>query len=283
MAKKAVLIGINRYRIPGADLRGCVPDVNNMSSLIQKLYGFDAADITMLTDLAATKKAMQDAISGLVAGGKRGDVLLLHYSGHGSNVPDDNGDETDDHRDEILCPTDLDWNDTLRDDWLRSVFDGLRDGVNLTVITDSCHSGTATREIAPPDAPIIERYLPSPWDLLDAESGRVLRGTTRGTLHRSSAADRDAHDVVVVDDMPEVLVSGCRADQTSADAAIAGGFAGALTYNLVESITDSTAPLSYRELHEATCKKLKRGRYEQVPQLEGSKARLDQPFLSPLD
>ena len=83
--------------------------------------------------------------------------------------------------------------------------------------------------------------------------------------------------------MPEVLVSGCRADQTSADAAIAGGFAGALTYNLVESITDSTAPLSYRELHEATCTKLKRGRYEQVPQLEGSKARLDQPFLSPLD
>ena len=283
MAKKAVLIGINRYRIPGADLRGCVPDVKNMSNLLQNLYGFDAADITMLTDLAATKKAMQEAIEGLVAGGKRGDVLLLHYSGHGSNVPDDNGDEEDDNRDEILCPTDLDWNDTLRDDWLRSVFDGLRDGVNLTVITDSCHSGTVTRAIEPPDAPIIERYLPSPWDLLEAESGRSLRGTTRGTLHRSSASDRGVHDIVVVDDMPEVLVSGCRADQTSADAAIAGGFAGALTYNLVESITDSTAPLSYRELHEATCAKLKRGRYEQVPQLEGSKARLDQPFLSPLD
>jgi metacaspase-1 len=283
MAKKAVLIGINRYGIPGADLRGCVPDVKNMSNLLQKLYGFDAADISMLTDLAATKKAMQEAISGLVAGGKRGDVLLLHYSGHGSNVPDDNGDEKDDHRDEILCPTDLDWKDTLRDDWLRSVFDGLRAGVNLTVITDSCHSGTVTRAVEPPDAPIIERYLPSPWDLLDVESGRSLRGTTRGTLHRSSASDRDAHDIVVVDDMPEVLVAGCRADQTSADAAIAGGFAGALTYNLVESINESTAPLSYRELHAATCAKLKRGRYEQVPQLEGSKARLDQPFLSPLD
>ena len=80
-----------------------------------------------------------------------------------------------------------------------------------------------------------------------------------------------------------MLISGCRADQTSADAAIGGGFAGALTYNLVEALTESAAPLSYRELHDQTCAKLKRGRYEQIPQLEGSEARLDQPFLSPLE
>ena len=63
----------------------------------------------------------------------------------------------------------------------------------------------------------------------------------------------------------------------------AAGFAGALTHSLVEAITESTEPLSYRELHDKTCAKLKRGRFEQVPQLEGNKARLDQPFLSPLD
>ena len=56
-------------------------------------------------------------------GGRRGDVLLVHYSGHGSNVPDNDGDEAD-GRDEILCPTDLDWKDPLRDDWLRKTFDG---------------------------------------------------------------------------------------------------------------------------------------------------------------
>ena len=50
---------------------------------------------------------------------KKGDVALLHYSGHGSNVPDDNSDEAD-GRDEILCPADLDWDDPLRDDWLRT-------------------------------------------------------------------------------------------------------------------------------------------------------------------
>ena len=164
MAKKAVLIGINRYRIPGADLRGCVPDVKNMSKVLQRNYGFDAGDICMLTDFAATKGAIQEAITGLVSGGRRGDVLVLHYFGHGSNVPDDNSDEAD-NRDEILCPTDLDWYDTLRDDWLRGVFDSLKDGVSLTMISDSCHSGTFTRAVEPPDAPVIERYLPSPWDI----------------------------------------------------------------------------------------------------------------------
>src|SRR4029079_10464078 len=134
----------------------------------------EAGDISMLTDFDATKKAIEEAISRLVSGAKRGDVLLLHYSGHGSNVPDDNNRDEPDNRDEILCPTDLDWYDPLRDDWLRSVFDGLSAGVSLTVITDCCHSGTITRAIEPPDAPIIERYLPSPWDLVAVESGRSL-------------------------------------------------------------------------------------------------------------
>ena len=185
MAKKAVLVGVNRYRIPGSDLRGCVPDVKNMSRLIQGQYGFDASDITMLTDFDATKKAMEEAITGMVSGAKRGDVLLLHFSGHGSNVPDDNDEEAD-NRDEILCPTDLDWYDPFRDDWLRNVFDGLSAGVSLTMISDSCHSGTVTRAIEPPDAPLLERYLPSPWDLATVESGRDL--IVRKTRRAGSAA-----------------------------------------------------------------------------------------------
>src|SRR5688572_25400270 len=116
MAKKAVLIGINRYRMPGADLRGCVNDVNNLQSVLTGHYGFVKSDIKVLTDFDATKKAMQAAIRTLITNAKKGDVLLLHYSGHGSNVPDKDGDEAD-KRDEILCPTDLDWKDPLTDDW----------------------------------------------------------------------------------------------------------------------------------------------------------------------
>ena len=76
MTKRALLIGINRYRIPGADLRGCVNDVVNMQSVLTTLYGFAKKDITTLVDYDATKKNMQAAIKALVASGKKGDVLL---------------------------------------------------------------------------------------------------------------------------------------------------------------------------------------------------------------
>src|SRR5262245_16617541 len=100
MAKRAFLVGINRYRIPGADLRGCVNDVKDLGATLVEFHGFKKSDITMVTDLAATKKAMQAGISALLRASKKGDVAVVHYSGHGSNVPDDNRDEAD-SRDEI--------------------------------------------------------------------------------------------------------------------------------------------------------------------------------------
>jgi hypothetical protein len=280
MAKKAALIGINRYRIPGADLRGCVNDVNNMKAVLTQLYGFASKDLVMLTDYAATTKAMQAAISKLVKEAKAGDVLLLHYSGHGSNVPDNDGDEAD-HRDEILCPTDLDWKKPLTDDWLRQTFTRLPAGVSFTVIMDCCHSGTNTRVIQQPDAERVQRFLPSPWDLVAAESGRKLRGKVRGTVRASTPAQRRKRDVVAVD-IPEVLITGCRDTQTSADAYIGGSYNGALTYCMVETLRAGAGKLTYRQLHQGTIKRLKQGKYDQAPQLEGRAENFDRPFLSPL-
>jgi hypothetical protein len=80
-----------------------------------------------------------------------------------------------------------------------------------------------------------------------------------------------------------VLLTGCRTDQTSAGAMIHGSFNGALTYNLVVAIGDAKDELSYRQLHDATTAKLKRGRFDQVSQSQGAKNRLNQPFLSPIE
>jgi hypothetical protein len=278
MARRALLIGINRYRIPGADLRGCVNDVKNMRRTLVKYCGFKARDIRVLTDFGATKKAMQAAIATLVAKGRKGDVLYVHYSGHGSNVPDRNGDEAD-RRDEILCPTDLDWKDPLADDWLRTTFNKLKPGVRLTVVMDCCHSGTNTRAIASPDAPVINRYLPSPWDIMAQESRRRLRGTVKGTLRKSRRAARRRSDVLEAN-IGEVLITGCRDTQTSADAYIGGSYNGALTYSLVAAIREAKGKLSNRELHAKTLAKLKQQDFDQVPQLEARKPAFDRPFLA---
>jgi hypothetical protein len=279
MGKKALLIGVNRYKIPGADLRGCVNDVKNLQAVLTQMYGFASKDIAVLTDFAATTKAMQAAASKLVSDARKGDVLLLHYSGHGSNVPDASGDEAD-RRDEILCPTDLDWKKPFLDDWLRKTLNRLRAGVSLTVIMDCCHSGSNTRVFLPPDAPRIPRYLPSPWDLIAAESGRKLRGRVQGSLRESSPAKRRKKDIVDVA-IPELLITGCRDTQTSADAYLGGTYNGALTYSLVETLKDAGGTISYRQLHERTIKRLKQGAFDQVPQLEGRAAKFDRPFLAP--
>jgi metacaspase-1 len=276
MAKRALLIGINKYQIAGADLRGCVNDVKDLSAALVEFYDFKKQDVTQLLDGAATQKAMKDGIKTLLRGAKKGDVLVLHYSGHGSNVPDDakNRDEAD-GRDEILCPTDLNWDDPLRDDWLRTTFDSLPAGVNFTIVMDCCHSGTNTRAIEPPDVKVKQRYLPSPWGLAAAESGRSLPKKVTGGLRRSGRSSRKTKDIVNAE-LPEVLITGCRDTQTSADAFINGRFNGALTFALVDAIRKGKGRLTYRQLHDRATAVLKARKFEQVPQLEGQTSRFDQ-------
>ena len=278
MAKRALLIGINKYQIAGADLRGCVNDVQDLSAALIECYGFKKSDMTILTDGAATKKAMQTGIKNLVRDSKKGDVAILHYSGHGSNVPDDNRDEAD-GRDEILCPTNLDWDDPFRDDWLRTTFDGLRAGVSFNVIMDCCHSGTNTRAILPPDAPVKERYLPSPWGLRDVESGRDLPRKVSSELRRSSRAARKTKDIVNAG-LPEILITGCRDTQTSADAFINGRYNGALTFALVDAMQKGKGKITYKDLHDRASAVLKAKKFDQVPQLEGQTARFNQLLFS---
>jgi hypothetical protein len=278
MAKQALLIGINRYQFSGSDLRGCVNDVRNLEKVLTTYCGFSAQNITTLIDAQATKKAMQSAIQKLIVSGEESDVLLLHYSGHGSNIPDNQGDEAD-HRDEIYCPTNLDWADPLRDDWLRRTLNKLRAGVSLTVIIDCCHSGTITRAITPPDASIKERFLPCPLDIMAVESGRKLGGTLRAQLGTAPRGRKRESDVVHTD-IREMLITGCRDTQTAADAQIDGTFNGAFTYYLVESIREAEGKLTYRELHERTTAKLRLNDFDQVPQLEGRRISFDRFFLT---
>ena len=82
--------------------------------------------------------------------------------------------------------------------------------------------------------------------------------------------------------MPELLITGCRSTQTSADATIGNTYNGALTYNLAAAINARKGKLTYKELHALTFQALKKGRFDQVPQVEGRATSFDLPFLSPI-
>ena len=80
--------------------------------------------------------------------------------------------------------------------------------------------------------------------------------------------------------LPEVLITGCRDTQTSADAFINGRYNGALTFALVDAIRKTKGRLTYRQFHDRAAAVLKARKFEQVPQLEGRTSRFDAPLFS---
>lgn len=112
MTKRAVLIGCN-YPGTKAELKGCINDVRRMHRCLLDRYGFPAEHIVVLMDTEGgphaqpTGKNIRAALSDLVASAKSGDVLFVHYSGHGTRLPAGTGDDDDTGYDECIVPTDM--------------------------------------------------------------------------------------------------------------------------------------------------------------------------------
>ena len=275
MARKALLVGLNRYPDPANTLQGCVNDVRQIRALLEGHFDFSRPeDVRVLLDQQATTAAIRSGLAWLVAGARPGDVLVFHYSGHGSQVPDRDGDETTDSLDEIICPYDLDWDDPIADDDLYAAVRHLPAGVALTVVLDCCHSGTGLREPGGSGA-VRPKFLTHPAAVPGTRGGSLrdrrkpLERRVRRIGRRAAAAGA-------------VLVAGCRADQSSADAFIAGAYHGALSYFLCRALAESAYEVSYTRLVRRVRASLRAHGFEQDPQLEGPAALLQSDVFSPL-
>lgn len=145
--KRALLVGIN-YTGTDSALNGCINDISNINKfLLENVSGYSKDSITVLTDdpksqVKPTKENMENNIKKFVAGCKSGDTLFFYYSGHGSQLNDNNGDESD-GKDSVLVPLDYQKSGVIRDDWLfTNMVNCLPAGVLLWTFTDCCHSGT---------------------------------------------------------------------------------------------------------------------------------------------
>ena len=146
--RKALLIGINYFGQRG-QLRGCINDVKNMSTYLNQNFGYAREDMVILTDdqqnpmSQPTKANLLRAMHWLVKDARQNDSLFFHYSGHGGQTPDLDGDEEDGY-DEVIYPVDFRTQGHIVDDELhRIMVKTLPPGVRLTAIFDSCHSGSA--------------------------------------------------------------------------------------------------------------------------------------------
>jgi hypothetical protein len=243
-------IGVNNYPGSKNDLRGCVNDATGWAVFLKTKHGFQT---TSLLDRQATYKNVAKAMRKIVSEAVEGSHIVITFSGHGTNVRDVSGDEVD-KRDEALCLYDK----LLLDDELRKILDALPKGARLTFISDSCHSGTVTRSflstLGDEDSPV-PRYLP-PDD--DEEAFEI-------------APKSVTKKIFTPEDMNEVLITGCRANEFSYDARINGKFQGAMSHFALKTLY-ANPDCTYDEFYAILKKSLPSRHYPQTPQLEGSSA-----------
>jgi len=261
--KRALFIGINDYQnVP--DLRGANNDVDLISSILVQRYGYLPENITRVHDRDATREGILAALRNLVESSGPNDSLYIHYSGHGSQVPDGNGDEPADGFDETLVPHDgrspsiAD----ITDDELAEILESLP-AANVVVVLDSCHSGTATRG----DLAVVSRWVPP---------------DSRASLYQTPVQTRK---VVEVLGERHTLITASASDQLALDGPVDGRPHGLFSYSLGRALSTSDTDVTAREAINSIESELERLKAQlglrnmPEPQLEAPPHRLDEPLM----
>ncbi|KAG0070257.1 Ca(2+)-dependent cysteine protease, partial [Podila epicladia] len=283
--KRALFIGINYFRQRN-ELRGCINDVRNIKAFLMRQYGFMEADCITLTDdqkdptRIPTKANMIAAMQWLVRDARPNDSFFFHFSGHGGQTRDLDGDE-EDGCDETIYPVDHERAGTIVDDTLHALMvRPLPAGCRLTAVMDCCHSGSAM------DLPYIystsgqlkeatvmgdvgsglanagKSYLMGDLNgVIKGLSGIGKRVTNPGGRQKALREKSSPADVV--------MFSGCKDTQTSADAHEQGfGMTGALSFSLISSLSQNPRQTYLQLLN--SIRDILRAKYSQKPQLSSS-------------
>jgi len=259
--KYALLVGIDVYNDPKVGLQGCVADALQIKSVLLD-RGFNENNIVLLTNEKATKNNILTELDKMITASVKGDELVFHFSGHGSQVPDINGDEVD-KLDEVLIPHDFNWDGGyIVDDEIAAIFKKLPMGVFLSMISDSCHSGTISKDLN-----TMERFIVPPQEFLQAIF------TTKNLITNSIGRREDGRP------QRHVLLSGCKSTQTSMSVIIDNNWHGILTYSFVATLSEDD---SWTSAYSKTVSKLKSLGYEQDPQLTGEKDLLNRKVFGGL-
>ncbi|KDQ55377.1 hypothetical protein JAAARDRAFT_334383 [Jaapia argillacea MUCL 33604] len=196
-----------------------------------------------------TKHNMLAAMQWLVRDAKRGDSLFIHYSGHGGQSRDLDGDEVSGY-DDVIFPVDSEVNGDITDDELNATLARpLPAGCRLTALFDSCHSGS----------------------ILDLDYGydSQARPSRSYVTEKFRGLKASAGEVV--------CWSGSVDSGTSADTVEGGVAVGAMSYTFIQQLKQQPN-ISYAELLESVGGILRK-QFKQQPQISTSlRMDLNRPF-----
>lgn len=233
--KRALLVGIN-YKGTSNELGGCINDVLATKKLLIEKYSYQEDNILLLTDDTVLKPTAANILRGwkwllssspvrdfsrsryTAFGSRDKPILFFHYSGHGSQVRDCNGDE-EDGLDETICPVDFMTAGMISDDLIRSEL-AARVPLNgkLFALIDACHS----------------------------ESSFDLLWTVKVASNNSFSLNRVGNYLSTAGDV--TMISGCQDFDTSADIVAEGKGQGALTYAFLSVLKAANYNITYDEL-----------------------------------
>ncbi|MEI6765095.1 MAG: caspase family protein [Bacteroidota bacterium] len=224
--KTALIIGIDMYKPADpqlastrggwTNLDGCVNDAEAIKEIIKGRFGFEEKNITTVYNQDAKRERLIAEFQKLIDNAKKGDIIFIYYAGHGSQVYNSLSTEASgDKYDETIVPADM---IDIRDKEFAAIFNKLIDkGAILTLIFDSCHSGSIARGNSVPDVAKTRHINGSEVDAKDASSPQLPED--RGALVLSAA-------------QPEQLAKEAKDDN--------GNPHGAFTVALIKALSSSS-------------------------------------------
>jgi hypothetical protein len=245
-------IGLNsvdptHYNGWSGDLRGCEFDAKDMEA-IAKSSGFN-------TKILLTKEATSaNVIAGIKDAAKKlkkDDIFFLTNSSHGGQVPDTHHEE-DDAKDETWVLYDR----QLVDDELFALWGGFKPGVRIIVLSDSCHSGSSTRD-AMMDALVPMLADNGVVDKNEARNKNMPRDVEDATYEANKdlydkIQDKNAAGDTVEPGASVLLISGCQDNQVSLD----GNRNGLFTQTLLGVWNKGKYAGPYGRFHKAIVNKM---------------------------
>ncbi len=247
--RRALLVGINDYKnLPFfskeknttiEDLKGPVNDAQRIKEILIS-YGWKEKEIKILTDREASRDGIISAFKEwLIEGTKEGDICFFYFSGHGTQIEDQNFDE-DDGLDEALCAWDvkpqgarsvIEANLIIDDEW--GVMFRKLSGRDVVAIVDACHSATVTTRSTEKISSYKMRFIPV-----------RIEGARRGARAFSLNIPKQ-------NDIPDgqIFFFSSKENERSFEFAYPDGFHGVFTFNLIE-VLKRKKDITYRQAYE---------------------------------
>jgi hypothetical protein len=282
--KRALLIGIDAYPQlpPRFQLSGCVNDVRAMATVLRETFGFPAANITVLENEAATQADIRAAVETLIGSVKQDDIVVIEYSGHGSQVTDIHGDEAS-GLDNTIVPHDSGRggkpNRDITDDEIHVWLSRLSKLTPyITLLFDCCHSGSISRDAFGDAGRWVE---PDTRPKEEIEAELASPAVTAAAIEELKEARRDlgmGGSGLLPLGQSYLLIAGCSDEESSYEHTLSDGPTpikhGALTYFLSQELVKAPSGSSYRDVFERAAALVSASHPRQHPQIEGRQDRL---------